>query len=310
MNPQDLAERLTLIVHDSLDREAGPSDLAREAYCSRSSFFRLFQALIAETPAEMRRRFLLERAAWQLGRTRLPVTEIGLDAQYGSLEAFTRAFRRGFGVSPSLYRRMGPSCYHLPAPNGFHFRAPGPCSKGDTMDLFDFFAGNDSWQTSRLLQYAKDLTDEQLDRPLTGLVTVFPWDRPERNLREMLERMVLTKEVWTAALSGGETPPFETADPALRTPAALLRRYEKTDAEFKKILSDVHKRGAWNDTFVDALCEPPETFSFGGMFTHVITFNSYQRIMVMDVLRRFGVKVEGFGDPIEYERSLTAAGKS
>ena len=73
MNPQDLAERLTLIVHDSLDREAGPRDLAREAYCSRNSFFRLFQALIAETPAERLRRFLLERAAWQLGRTRLPV---------------------------------------------------------------------------------------------------------------------------------------------------------------------------------------------------------------------------------------------
>jgi hypothetical protein len=35
-------------------------------------------------------------------------------------------------------------------------------------------------------------------------------------------------------------------------------------------LGDVRNRNAWSDTFVDALCEPPETFSFVGMFAHVI----------------------------------------
>ena len=171
------------------------SDLARQAYCSRSSFFRLFQALIAESPAEMRRRFLLERAAWQLVRTALSVTEIALDAQYGSLEAFTRAFGKAFGVSPSLYRRMGPTHFHLPAPNGFHFCAPGSGSKGDSndMDLFDLFAGNDSWHTSRLLDSAMTLTDEQLDRPLE-CAKIFPWEGPDRNLRELLDRLVQTKE--------------------------------------------------------------------------------------------------------------------
>ena len=49
------------------------------------------------------------------------------------------------------------------------------------------------------------------------------------------------------------------------------------------------------DTFVDALCEPPETFTFGGMFAHVITFNAYRRMVAIDVLRGFGVKVEGVG---------------
>lgn len=300
------AERLSTIVQGSLDREIGTADLARLAYTSRSSFFRLFQALISETPAEMRRRFLLERAAWQLTRTAASVTEIALDAQYGSLEAFTRAFGKAFGVSPSLYRRMGPTHFHLASPNGFHFCAPASGSKGETnnMDLFELFAGNDSWHTLRLLDSVKSLTDEQLDRPIDG-AHICPWETPDRSLREMLDRLVVTKEVWTAALKGGPTPPIKnTAENC--TPAALRARFERADREFVSITGDVRKRGAWGDTFVDALCEPPETFTFGGMFAHVITFNAHRRLLALEVLRRMGVTVEGYGDPIDYERSVAA----
>ena len=305
MDEKDQAERLSGIVHDSLDQEAEAGDLARQAYCSRSTFFRLFQALIAESPAEMRRRFLLERAAWQLVRTALSVTEIALEAQYGSLEAFTRAFGKGFGVSPSLYRRMRPTHFHLPAPNGFHFCAPGSGSKGDVqdMDLFDLFAGNDSWHTSKLLDCAMKLTDEQLDRPIES-ANIFPWEGPDRNLRELLDRLVQQKEVWTAALTGRKVE--LKSPPEACTPKALRARFDKADADFNNILSDVRKRGAWGDTFVDALCEPPETFTFGGMFASVITFNTHRRLVALDVLRRLGVRVDGFGDPIEYERSVGA----
>jgi AraC family transcriptional regulator len=305
MDSRDQAERLSGIVRDSLDQEVEASDLARQAYCSRSSFFRLFQALIAESPAEMRRRFLLERAAWQLVRTALSVTEIALEAQYGSLEAFTRAFGKAFGVSPSLYRRMGPTHFHLPTPNGFHFCAPGSGSKGDShdMDLFDLFAGNDSWHTSKLLDSALNLTDEQLDRPLE-CAKIFPWEGPDRNLRELLDRLVQTKEIWTAALTGRKLE--LKSPPESCTPKALRARFDKADAEFTNILRDVKKRGAWSDTFVDALCEPAETFTFGGMFADVITFNAHRRLVALDVLRRFGAKVDGFGSPIEYERSAAA----
>src|SRR5579864_8461807 len=99
--------RLAAVVLDSLDAAVGSDGLARRAYQSRSGFFRLFQALVEESPGSMRRRLLLERAAWRLLDTGLSVTEIGLDANYGSLEAFTRAFRKAFKISPSLFRRAG-----------------------------------------------------------------------------------------------------------------------------------------------------------------------------------------------------------
>jgi len=299
------AEQLTSVVLASLDEDSATANLARRAYRSRSQFYRLFRALVEESPGTMRRRFLLERAAWQLTHTRDPVTEIAFQANYGSLEAFTRAFHKAFRVSPSLYRRMGATHIHLPAPNSFHFCAPDSRSKGASMDLFDRFAGADSWHTRRLLEHAATLTDDQLDRPLNSTVAVFGWCDPDRNLREMLERIVQTKELWTAALTGGDPPRLEGTPAEERTPGGLLARLEKADAEFNRFLADVRNRGAWDDTFVDALCEPPETFTFGGTFTHVITFNTYRRLTALDALRRLGVIVEGFGCPMEYETSVT-----
>ena len=305
----DEAQRLRQVVLDSLDQERDAGALARQAYRSRTQFYRVFRALIDETPVAMRRRLLLERAAWQLSRTQLPVTEIALDANYGSLEAFTRAFRNAFGVSPSLYRRMGATHTRLHAANGIHHRSAKDTTKGADrfMDLFDIFSGQESWHTQRLLELAQSLDDEQLDRPLHNQIHVFPWDGPDRSLRQLLDRMVQTKEAWAAAISGGSTPLFDNAPPENRTPSAMLARLEKADRAFHGVLGDVRNRSAWEDTFVDALCEPPETFTFGGMFAHVITFNAYRRMVALDVLRNLGVKVEGVGCPMEFLESLAKA---
>jgi uncharacterized damage-inducible protein DinB len=261
--------------------------------------------MIEETPVAMRRRLLWERAAWQLSRTQLSVTEIGLNANYGSLEAFTRAFRKAFRVSPSLYRRMGATYTHLHAANGIHHHSSNDTKgAGQFMDLFDIFSGQESWHTRRLLELAKTLNNEQLDRPLQNPVKVFPWDGPDQSLRQILDRLVQTKEAWAAALTGGSWSPTDDAD---RTPSAMLARLDSADAKFHGVLTDVRNRSAWDDTFVDALCEPPETFTFGGMFAHVITFNAHRRMLAMDALRHLGVKVEGFGCPSEYLASLASA---
>lgn len=305
----DEAERLREVVLDSLDQERDSSGLARHAYRSRTQFYRVFRAIIEETPVAMRRRLLLERAAWQLSRTQLSVTDISLDASYGSLEAFTRAFRKAFGISPSLYRRMGATHTHLHTTNGIHHHSGKDDTKGvgRSMDLFDIFSGQESWHTRRLLDLAKALTDEQLDCPLKDQVKVFPWCGPDKTLRQLLDRMVQTKEVWAAALTGSSMPPIEKATPEDRTPSAMRARMEKADAAFHSVLADVRNRSAWEDTFVDALCEPPETFTFGGMFAHVIIFNAYRRMIAIDALRRLGVTVEGFGCPEEYVASLVTA---
>jgi len=301
---QGMADRLSAIVANSLDTQAKTQDLARQAYQSRTQFHRLFRTVVEETPLAMRRRLLLERAAYQLAHTGMSVTDVALDANYGSLEAFTRAFRKAFRSSPSLYRRMRDPHFHLPASNRIHFYAlSSPTKGGGDMDLFDRFAGNDSWHTRRLLEYAGTLTEEQLDRPLPAVVELLPWRESNKTLRQLLENIVFTKEVWTAALSGADMD--VTGSPqSQRSPQAMLQRLEKTDAELHRIFRDVRNRSAWDDTFLDALCEPAETFTFGGVFAHIMTFNAHRRLMALDVLRQLGVQTEGFGDPMEYEESV------
>jgi AraC family transcriptional regulator len=306
MEKNDSLDRLSEVVLKSLDANCSTEELSRRAYQSRTQFHRLFRAVVEETPAAMRRRLLLERAAFQLRNGSTSITEIAFDANYGSLEAFTRAFRKAFRVSPSLYRRMRTGHFHLPAPNRIHFLAPGSEPKGVIeMDLFDRFAGNDSWHTRKLLEYASTLTDEQLDRPLKAVVEILPWREATKTLRQLLENIIFTKEVWTAALTGADMPNVDAGTPpALRSPAAMLARLEKTDSEFHRIFRDVRNRGEWDATFVDALCEPAETFTFGGVFAHIMTFNAHRRLMALDALRQLGVQVEGFGDPMEYEQSV------
>ncbi len=174
------------------------------------------------------------------------------------------------------------------------------------MDLFDIFAGHESWHTKQLLEAARGLSDEQLDRPLKEPVSVVPWETPDQSLRQILDRIVLTKEVWTAALTGGEMPDTRLEAIARQTPQTMLERLNRTDAEFQKIFRGVRDRGAWTDTFVDKYCEPLETFTFGGMFAHVITFNSHRRLIALDALRRLGAKISGSGCPMDYERAGAA----
>ncbi len=291
------------VVAGSLDAPADTPEMARAAAQSRTQFHRLFRALLEETPAAMRRRLLLERAAWYLGRTLDAVTDIAFDAQYGSLEAFTRAFRKAYGVSPSIYRRMGATSFRLAAGSGIHFLAPGLISKGaKDMDLFDLFAGYETWHTRKLLEHARQLTDEQLDRPFAA-EELLPWEKPASSVRQLLEWIVFTKEVWTAAIAGSEFPPQDRR----RSPAEMLNDYNRADEEFQRVLCAVRARGGWNDTFTDELCQPPEAFTFGGMLAHVVTYNSYRRLKVAAVLRGMGIDV-GFGDPIEYQREVFPTG--
>lgn len=297
-------QRLSGLVLDSLEEDCSTGDLARRAFQSRTQFHNLFRALAEETPAAMRRRLLLERAAWTLANTTQSVTRIALDANYGSLEAFTRAFRRAFFASPSHYRRIGTGRFWLSSANGIHFAKPGASPQGVfEMDLLERFAGNDSWHARRLLTCAGKLTNEQLDRPLTAVIEVLPWREKTNTLRQLLENIVFTKEVWTAALTG-KSLDINGPPPAERSPAAMLARLDKTDAELDCVMREVGARGGWDDTFVDALCEPPETFTYGGVFAHIVTFNAHRRIMALDAFRELGVHVDGFGDPIEYERSV------
>ena len=83
-------------------------DVAADAAFSRFQCQRMFRAMTGESIADLARRLHLERAAWRLRHESVGVTEVALDAGYNSAEAFSRAFRRSCGMSPSHYRTTWP----------------------------------------------------------------------------------------------------------------------------------------------------------------------------------------------------------
>ena len=91
-----------------LERPCTVEEVTAEAAFSRFHCQRMFRAMTGESTADLARRLRLERAAWRFRHESVDVTEVALDAGYNSAEAFSRAFRRGCGMSPSHYRTTWP----------------------------------------------------------------------------------------------------------------------------------------------------------------------------------------------------------
>ncbi|MEZ4860413.1 MAG: helix-turn-helix transcriptional regulator [Caldilineaceae bacterium] len=305
--PTDTFDELTAAVASNLDAVTDGAALAAAANYSRFYFQRLFRDRTGETPGDCRRRVLLERAAYQLRHTRRPVTEIAFAANFDSLEGFSRAFRKAYAVSPSHYRRLEPLSWFLPAPNDIHYdpvvgaaiRLTQPRQQGGTMDLTDRLIEHDLWLTRRLLEAAATLSDAQIDAPLGRPENPLPFEKPEHTLRELLTRIIFTKEVWVTAVQG--RAPEKQTDESI---PGLLRRLDAAFGEFRALVQQVREQNLWDSEFVDMLCEPPETFIYGGMIAHVITFSTYRCTVALHALAQLGVTGLGYGDPIEWERTL------
>jgi AraC family transcriptional regulator len=71
----------------TLDEPAQAPELAAAVHLSRSQLDRIVKAAAGEPPAALRRRILLERAAFRLLEGRVGIIELALEAGYTSHEA-------------------------------------------------------------------------------------------------------------------------------------------------------------------------------------------------------------------------------
>lgn len=297
---RDVVDAVIEALGEGLDGRA----LAARAMLSPFHFSRLVREGTGEAPAALRRRLLLERAAWRLARG-ASVTDAGLEAGYDAIEAFSRAFTRAHGVSPSRFAQH-PRDFRLAAPNGIHFHPPGGLllpgqRRTTTMDLSDRLVEHDHWHTVRLLEQAATLPDDALDRHVRPGLIVHHFEGPEPDVRTMLERVIFTKEVWTAAIGGRDIPPRDE-----RSIAGLQKRLAVVQPQFAALVRRIRDRNEWDDAFVDALCTPPVSFTFGSVIAHIVTVSVVRRNTVIGVLRELGVTDAETRDPIEWERLLAA----
>ncbi len=187
------------LLADSPDEPA--PDLAAVMYLSRSHLDRLVRAAAGETPAAFRRRLLLERAAYRLRTSDTTILDAAVEAGYSSHEAFTRAFQRAYGDSPSAWRGA-PSGVLLDAPNGVHFHPPGGLRlpARDGMRPMRFVTGMVEHHLAvldKMLAAAESLPDETLDAPIE--LSVEGIDAGP-TIRRLLSRLVGQLDRWNAAM--------------------------------------------------------------------------------------------------------------
>ncbi len=91
-------------IYNHLDTDLDVNTLADVAIMSPYHFHRIYRELAQETINGTVRRLRLQRAAAELIDSELSLNEIAGKVSYGSLEAFSRAFTKQFGESPSEYR--------------------------------------------------------------------------------------------------------------------------------------------------------------------------------------------------------------
>lgn len=295
--PDRLRELIDLVLDSLDDPGADGGELARRAHFSRDHLDRILAAATGESPVALRRRLLLERAAWQLRVGAASSSEAAAAAGYGSLAAFSRAFARAYGEPPSAFAASERSPA-LEASNGIRFHAPagllipGPRRPTAGRDLTERLVGQHLGRCRELLGLLEGIPRPELERPLRpGFVAVwFEGEEPSAAL--MAERLVYTLEIWSASIGGEELPQPDSGP--------LLPRLERAGGAFARFARQVRDRGAWDDAFVDALCEPPQSFTYGGVIAHVLTYGAIRREALATVLAELGAQPSR-GDPAEWE---------
>jgi AraC family transcriptional regulator len=100
-------ERVLDHIGAHLDEPLDLERLAAVACFSPYHFHRIYRAVTGETVADALRRLRLQRAAGELVEGHPAIARIARRAGYGSVAAFARAFRAGYGIPPATYRRQG-----------------------------------------------------------------------------------------------------------------------------------------------------------------------------------------------------------
>ena len=123
MKEQILAvQRMQDYIEAHLDEKIGLSELSGVSLFSPWYSYRLFQEYTGLTPSGYIRRLRLARAALHIKKEHIRIIDAAFDLGFGSVDGFTRAFTREFGMCPSTYAAE-PVPITLFVPYGAKFRA-------------------------------------------------------------------------------------------------------------------------------------------------------------------------------------------
>ena len=145
------------------------------------------------------------------------------------------------------------------------------------MELLTRMVEHHVWLTGEMVRLAERLTDDQ------------------QTIRSLLSRLVGQMGMWNAAMA---TRDYDWSVEEHESVGSLRQRLADEGSTYLRHVHDVVEQRRLDDTFVDALCEPAEVFTYGGMIAHVLTFAAHRRTLVALAFARHGVEDLGWGDPM------------
>lgn len=104
MNYQKALEEAIIYIEDHLEEDIKVEEVAHFVGYSYFHFNRQFQALIGESVGNYIKKRRLANAAHQLLYTHQKIIDIAIDNNFESAEAFSRAFKSVYKISPQKYR--------------------------------------------------------------------------------------------------------------------------------------------------------------------------------------------------------------
>jgi hypothetical protein len=133
----------------------------------------------------------------------------------------------------------------------------------------------------RLRQFI-DRVLESIDDPVDG--------------EELARRVHLSRSHfdWSAAIAGRAFD--ESSDRSLD---GLIARLDATD--LVELVKGIASRGSWDTAFVDATCDPPESFTPGGAAAHALRWDAHRRLIATSALNAAGGRPPS-PDPLATER--------
>lgn len=114
--------RVLVHIQQHLDEPLPLEQLAALACLAPHHFHHVFSGMIGEPLASHIRRLRLERAASRCKISEMSVVQIALEAGFASHEAFSRAFRANFKMSPTQFRNRYRRAHQITALSGVHYR--------------------------------------------------------------------------------------------------------------------------------------------------------------------------------------------
>ena len=96
--------RALALIHGNIRAPWTTEALAREVALSRSAFVERFSSLVGMPPIRYLTFWRLQSARSNLGETYKTIAQLAYSVGYDSEEAFSRAFKREFGMSPARWR--------------------------------------------------------------------------------------------------------------------------------------------------------------------------------------------------------------